>query len=75
MKLYWNGKEKEAELPADGFIWELWKDEGRSMGYNLAKAFPDGNRQVVSKGILTDVVYDYDAFLAEAVKNHTEKNG
>jgi len=76
MKLYEDGQEREAHLQGDGFVWELWKDEGHSLRFTLKKRFPDDNTSTIEDGFIESnraVGIDYDNFLTDLVKKHTEK--
>ncbi|MGA8274468.1 MAG: hypothetical protein WB919_23120 [Candidatus Sulfotelmatobacter sp.] len=64
-----------AELEGDGFVWELWKDEGRRGGFRLKKQFPDGNWVVVEQGMLAldPLGVNYDVFLADLMSRRSEE--
>ena len=75
MKQLWNGYELLATATGDGiFVWGLWKKAGKSSAYKLTKGFPSGSEVLVERGYFDEVVYDYQHFLDNVVKQHTKEN-
>ena len=75
MKQLWNGYELLATATGDGtFVWGLRKKAGKSSAYKLTKGFPSGSEVLVERGYFDEVVYDYQYFLDNVVKQHTKEN-